>query len=69
MWKCAGTFPAFILVYGNAAMKYGRFFTDTENEHRENVAVIGEDVAKALFPDACRGHWPGREIWMARPCG
>ena len=31
-------------------MKAGRFFTDAENEHRENVVVIGEDVAKAFFP-------------------
>jgi len=45
-----GTFPAFVQVYGNAAMKSGRFFTDTENDHREDVAVVGEDVAKALFP-------------------
>jgi ABC-type antimicrobial peptide transport system permease subunit len=45
-----GTFPAFVQVYGNAAMKYGRFFTETENDHREDVAVVGEDVAKALFP-------------------
>ncbi len=44
-----GTFPSFITVYGNAAIQYGRFFTDTENEHRENVAVIGGDIAKALY--------------------
>ena len=31
-------------------MKAGRFFTEAENEHRENVVVIGENVAKAFFP-------------------
>jgi putative ABC transport system permease protein len=31
-------------------MKEGRFFTEAENEHRENVVVIGENVAKAFFP-------------------
>ncbi len=44
-----GTFPAFISVYGNATLKEGRFFTDTENEHRLNVIVVGEDVARAFF--------------------
>jgi putative ABC transport system permease protein len=34
---------------GNAEMKSGRFFTDSENTHRFNVTVIGEGVAKALF--------------------
>jgi ABC-type antimicrobial peptide transport system permease subunit len=47
-----GTFPSFILVYGNAAMKYGRFFTESETEHRDMVVVLGEDIAKALFPDS-----------------
>jgi len=46
-----GTFPSFIDVYANAAMKEGRFFTASENHHRRNVAVIGEDIATALFPD------------------
>ncbi len=45
-----GTFPAYLTVYSNATMKTGRFFTETENEHRENVVVIGEDTAKAFFP-------------------
>jgi putative ABC transport system permease protein len=31
-------------------MKYGRFFTDTENRRRLPVTVIGEDVQAALFP-------------------
>ncbi len=34
---------------GQAEMKSGRFFTDTENLHHLPVAVIGEDVYKALF--------------------
>ncbi len=44
-----GTFPAFLEVYSNAAMRAGRFFTDSENEHRENVADIGENIATALY--------------------
>jgi putative ABC transport system permease protein len=34
---------------GQAEMKAGRFFTDMENRHRMPVAVIGEDLYKALF--------------------
>jgi putative ABC transport system permease protein len=34
---------------GQADMKAGRFFTGNEDVHRFAVAVIGEDVAKALF--------------------
>src|SRR5579863_2017974 len=34
---------------GQADMKEGRFFTGNEDSHRFTVAVIGEDVAKALF--------------------
>jgi putative ABC transport system permease protein len=34
---------------GQAEMKAGRFFTEVENRHRLPVAVIGEDVYKALF--------------------
>jgi putative ABC transport system permease protein len=45
-----GTTPEFVEVYGNATMKEGRFFTASENLHRRNVVVLGEDVAKALFP-------------------
>jgi putative ABC transport system permease protein len=34
----------------NLAIREGRFFTDVENEHRLDVAVIGSEVEKALFP-------------------
>jgi len=33
----------------NAEMLEGRFFTESENQHRMTVAVIGEDVYRALF--------------------
>jgi ABC-type antimicrobial peptide transport system permease subunit len=46
-----GTFPAFAEVYANANMKEGRFLSDGDNEHRRDVVVIGESVAKALFPN------------------
>ena len=36
---------------GGTTMKYGRFFTDTENTHHMPVTVIGEDVAKQLVPN------------------
>jgi putative ABC transport system permease protein len=44
-----GTFPAFLEVYSNAEMHAGRFFTDSENIHRDNVADIGENIATALY--------------------
>jgi putative ABC transport system permease protein len=36
---------------GLVEMKYGRFFTDMESQHRMNVAVIGEDIQKTFFPN------------------
>jgi len=35
----------------NSYVARGRFFTETENEHRVDVVVIGYDLDKALFPD------------------
>jgi putative ABC transport system permease protein len=45
-----GTFPEYLEVYSNANLKAGRFFTDAENEHRENLVVLGENISTALFP-------------------
>jgi putative ABC transport system permease protein len=36
---------------GGTTMKFGRFFTDQENQHHMPVAVIGEDVQKQLLPN------------------
>ncbi len=47
-----GTFPAYMDVYGNASLRAGRFFTESENDHREKVVVLGENIATALFPTA-----------------
>jgi putative ABC transport system permease protein len=46
--QIAGTFEGYAASY-NADMRAGRFFTDNEGDHRLPVAVIGEDVYKALF--------------------
>jgi putative ABC transport system permease protein len=35
----------------NGHMKEGRFFTDQEDLHREDLVVLGFDTEKALFPD------------------
>jgi len=45
-----GTFPQYIDVYSNANLKEGRFISDGDNEHHREVVVLGESVAKALFP-------------------
>ena len=46
-----GTFPSFVDVYANAALKEGRFLADSENHHKQNVVVIGQSVAETLFPN------------------
>jgi putative ABC transport system permease protein len=44
-----GTNPSYQEVY-NAHVVQGRFFTDFENLHREDVAVIGYEIDKNFFP-------------------
>ncbi|MGB2640661.1 MAG: ABC transporter permease [Candidatus Acidiferrum sp.] len=35
----------------NSRAEFGRFITEAENLHRSDVALIGPDLAKALYPD------------------
>lgn len=35
----------------NVTMAQGRYFNETENEHRSNVCVLGFNVVEALFPN------------------
>ena len=44
-----GTTPDF-LVTNSWAIQNGRFFTETEVEHRSTVCVLGKDQIEALFP-------------------
>jgi putative ABC transport system permease protein len=45
----SGTTPSQEDVF-NARPQRGRFFSDAENMHRADVAVIGSDIAKTLYP-------------------
>ena len=45
----SGTTPAYQDVY-NAHVTQGRFFTEFENQHREDIAVIGAEIDKTFFP-------------------
>jgi ABC-type antimicrobial peptide transport system permease subunit len=45
-----GSLPADEEVF-NTRTREGRFFSDAENAHRADVAVIGPDIAKTLYPD------------------
>jgi len=44
-----GTLPETEDVF-NSRPRTGRFFSDAENMHRSDVAVIGADIAKTLYP-------------------
>jgi putative ABC transport system permease protein len=43
-----GTLPTAVDVYSLRLAK-GRYFTESENQHRADVAIIGNDVANSLF--------------------
>lgn len=45
-----GVTPSYAEV-DNGAITDGRFYGEAENEHRADVAVIGADIAKSLFPN------------------
>jgi len=53
-----GALASYEQVY-NARMEQGRFFTEAEDLHREDVVVVGHDLADALFPG---GHALGKTI-------
>jgi ABC-type antimicrobial peptide transport system permease subunit len=46
----SGTLPSTQEVF-NSNPERGRFFTEAENMHRADVALIGAEIAKALYPD------------------
>ncbi len=46
----AGVYPEYSLA-NNHFVEHGRFFTEADIEHSSAVAVIGQDVQKALFPN------------------
>jgi len=46
----SGNLPATEEVFNSRPAK-GRFFSEAENQHRAEVALIGSDIAKTLYPD------------------
>ena len=46
----SGNLPATEEVF-NSRPARGRFFSEAENQHRADVALIGSDIAKTLYPD------------------
>ena len=47
-----GTLANFVAIDAAANFLEGRYFTDSEDLHRDNVVVLGEDIGKALFGDS-----------------
>jgi putative ABC transport system permease protein len=45
-----GTLPTYERV-SNVAIRQGRFFSESENQHRQEVCIIGSFIADKLFPD------------------
>jgi putative ABC transport system permease protein len=44
-----GTLPSYERI-SNVELRQGRFFTETENQHRQPVCVVGSYIADKLFP-------------------
>ncbi len=56
-----GVQPNFGQVYANAATIDGRFLADGDDQHREKVVMLGENVAPVLFPE---GHPIGKDVFI-----
>src|SRR5438309_6711224 len=56
-----GVQPNFGQVYANAATLEGRFISEGDDLHRENVVMLGENVAPVLFPE---GHSVGKDVMI-----
>ncbi|HJZ66489.1 MAG TPA: ABC transporter permease [Candidatus Acidoferrum sp.] len=56
-----GVQPNFGQVYANAATIEGRFLADGDDQHREKVVMLGENVAPVLFPE---GHPIGKDVFI-----
>ena len=54
----SGALASYEQVY-NAHIEEGRFFTEAEDLHREDVIVVGHDIADAFFPG---GHAVGKTL-------
>jgi len=56
-----GVQPNFGQVYANAATIEGRFLADGDDQHKEKVVMLGENVAPVLFPE---GHPIGKDVFI-----
>src|SRR5215468_296619 len=56
-----GVMPNFGQVYANAATIEGRFIADGDDQHKEKVVMLGENVAPVLFPE---GHPVGKDVFI-----
>src|SRR5215468_1152410 len=56
-----GVMPNFGQVYANAATLEGRFLADGDDQHKEKVVMLGENVAPVLFPE---GHPIGKDVFI-----
>src|SRR5881394_2187971 len=48
-------------VYANASTIEGRFLADGDDQHREKVVMLGENVSPVLFPE---GHPIGKDVFI-----